>query len=244
MFVKANLLRRLRYKFEERAAGTRSSSEVFDVDTTLGSEKLRTLLLLVMRNATTDSPWPISNNPYAKYNDERTPRLQPQIPALAARSRQHRRADLLPAGSNRAAEHQAAREREFIFVDGGVTMYNNPAFQMFLMATLDRYWALKPEARWRTGADRMLIVSVGTGTSPDARSGLEPDQMNLLFNATTIPVRLDVRRIERAGSALPGIRRLPRRRNTRPRGRRPRRQRWPVSSASKSSSPTCATMPS
>jgi hypothetical protein len=69
-------------------------------------------------------------------------------------------------------------------------MYNNPAFQMFLMATLDRYWAAKPEARWRTGADRMLIVSVGTGTSPDARSGLEPDQVNLLFNATTIPSAL------------------------------------------------------
>jgi uncharacterized protein len=69
-------------------------------------------------------------------------------------------------------------------------MYNNPAFQMFLMATLDRYWALKPEARWRTGADQMLIVSVGTGTSPAARLTLDPDEMNLLFNATTIPSAL------------------------------------------------------
>ena len=31
-------------------------------------------------------------------------------------------------------------KRQFVFVDGGVTMYNNPAFQLFLMATLDRYW--------------------------------------------------------------------------------------------------------
>ena len=69
-------------------------------------------------------------------------------------------------------------------------MYNNPAFQMFLMATLDRYWAQKPEARWQTGADKMLIVSVGTGTSPDVRAGLEPSDMNLLFNATTIPSAL------------------------------------------------------
>src|SRR5580700_6291149 len=30
---------------------------------TLGTEKLRTLLLIVMRNASTNSPWPISNNP-------------------------------------------------------------------------------------------------------------------------------------------------------------------------------------
>ena len=29
--------------------------------------------------------------------------------------------------------------RAFVFVDGGVTMYNNPAFQLFLMATLDAY---------------------------------------------------------------------------------------------------------
>jgi uncharacterized protein len=80
-----------------------------------------------------------------------------------------------------------AGEREFVFVDGGVTIYNNPAFQMFLMATLDRYWALKPDARWQSGADRVLIVSIGTGFSPDARPGLEPKAMNLLFSATTLP---------------------------------------------------------
>jgi hypothetical protein len=83
-----------------------------------------------------------------------------------------------------------ARERELAFVDGGVTMYNNPAFQMFLMATLNHYWALKPEARWQPGAERMLVVSVGTGTSPDTRSGLEPDEKNLLFNAMAIPSAL------------------------------------------------------
>ena len=69
-------------------------------------------------------------------------------------------------------------------------MYNNPSFQMFLMATLDRYWAAGPQMRWQTGADRMLIVSVGTGTSPDERQSLDADDMNLLFNATAIPSAL------------------------------------------------------
>src|SRR5262249_23174432 len=32
--------------------------------------------------------------------------------------------------------------------------------------------------------------SVGTGTSPDTRQGLDPDEMNLLFNATAIPSAL------------------------------------------------------
>jgi hypothetical protein len=43
---------------------------------------------------------------------------------------------------------------------------------------------------WTTGIDNMLIVSVGTGTSPAVRYGLDPDEMNLLFNATTIPSAL------------------------------------------------------
>jgi hypothetical protein len=58
------------------------------------------------------------------------------------------------------------------------------------MATLDRYWARAPEKRWAAGVEKMLIVSVGTGTSPDARHGLDPDEMNLLFNASTIPSAL------------------------------------------------------
>jgi predicted acylesterase/phospholipase RssA len=35
----------------------------------LGTSRLKSLLLVVMRNATTGSPWPISNNPHAKFND-------------------------------------------------------------------------------------------------------------------------------------------------------------------------------
>ncbi len=68
MFVKANLLDRLRYKYEDEPLALKLK-EVFGADTDFGSDKLRTLLLMVMRNATTDSPWPLSNNPYAKYND-------------------------------------------------------------------------------------------------------------------------------------------------------------------------------
>ena len=189
MFVKANLLRRLRYKFEDEPLAIQLK-QVFGVDTTLGSEKLRSLLLLVMRNATTDSPWPISNNPYAKYNDSAHPHCNLKFPLWQLVRASTAAPTYFPPEVIVLPSTAPAGEREFVFVDGGVTMYNNPAFQMFLMATLDRYWAKKPEARWRPGADRMLIVSVGTGTSPDARQGLEPDEMNLLFNAATIPSAL------------------------------------------------------
>ena len=51
-------------------------------ETTLGSDKLRTLLMIVLRNATTDSAWPVSNNPKAKYNDVavRGAGTQPHLP--------------------------------------------------------------------------------------------------------------------------------------------------------------------
>jgi hypothetical protein len=189
MFVKANLLRRLRYEFRSEPLAAKLK-EIFDINTTLGSEKLRTLLLLVMRNATTDSPWPISNNPYAKYNDSARPDCNLKFPLWQLVRASTAAPTFFPPEVIVLPSTAPGGEREFIFVDGGVTMYNNPTFQMFLMATLDRYWALKPDARWQPGADRMLIVSVGTGTSPDVRSGLEPNEMNLLFNATTIPSAL------------------------------------------------------
>jgi uncharacterized protein len=189
MFAKANLLRRLRYEFKSEPLA-KKLRDVFDVSTTLGSDKLQTLLLLVMRNASTDSPWPISNNPYARYNDREREDCNLNFPLWQLVRASTAAPTYFPPEVIVLPSADPAKEKEFVFVDGGVTMYNNPAFQMFLMATLDRYWAAKPEARWRTGADRMLIVSVGTGTSPDARQGLEPGEMNLLFNATTIPSAL------------------------------------------------------
>jgi uncharacterized protein len=189
MFTKANLLKRLRYKFESEPLALKLQ-EVFGAGTAFGSDTLRTLLLLVMRNATTDSPWPLSNNPYAKYNGDERADNNLRFPLWQLVRASTAAPTFFPPEVIALRHADPAKEKEFIFVDGGVTMYNNPAFQMFLMATLDRYWPRKPEARFRTGADNMLIVSVGTGTSPGVTAGLEAEDMNLLFNASTIPSAL------------------------------------------------------
>ena len=68
MFDKAFFLNRTHHKFEDKRLKQLLQKEI-GADVTLGSDKIRTLLMMVLRNATTDSPWPISNNPYAKYND-------------------------------------------------------------------------------------------------------------------------------------------------------------------------------
>ena len=189
MFEKTRLRNRLKYKFNDEPLA-RQLKDVLGADTTLGSERLKTLLLLVLRNATTDSPWPISNNPHAKYNDCDRYNCNLNLPlwqlvrASTAAPTYFPPEVIILKGKD--------KDQEFVFVDGGVTMYNNPAFQTFLMATVDRFWPLAPAEQrgWPTGVDKMLIVSVGTGTSPGIQDRLEPDQMNLLFNATTIPSAL------------------------------------------------------
>ena len=68
MFRKASVFKRhLYYKYlSVELAG--ALQEVFGPTTELGSPMVRTLLMIMLRNATTDSPWPVSNNPSAKYN--------------------------------------------------------------------------------------------------------------------------------------------------------------------------------
>ncbi len=74
---------------------------------------------------------------------------------------------------------------EFIFVDGGITMYNNPAFHLFLMATVEPF-----NLNWPAGEDNMLVISVGTGTSPDANTELRSTDMHMLYNAASLPAAL------------------------------------------------------
>ena len=178
MFDRAGLLRRFRYKFEDEKLAVLLQREL-GVDTTLGDERLGTLLLIVMRNATTDSPWPVTNNPRAKYNDRSRNDCNLDLPLwqlvrASTAAPTYFPPETIDVGRNR-----------FVFVDGGVTMYNNPAFQLFIMATVPQY-----KLCWQTGEDQMLVVSVGTGASADANTNLMPGQMNLLYNATSIPSAL------------------------------------------------------
>ena len=175
MFEKASLLRRFRYKYEDDALAC-ELKEIFGEGTPLGSDKVRTLLLMVMRNATTDSPWPISNNPRAMFNrtDDDNDNLRLLLWQLIRAS--------TAAPTFFPPEHIQVGEKSFLFVDGGITMFNNPAFQMFLMATLPEY-----KVEWPTGADKMLVVSVGTGHAPDANKDLGASDMNLLYNAGSVP---------------------------------------------------------
>jgi predicted acylesterase/phospholipase RssA len=171
MFQKAALRSRTRYRYRHDPIERILKLEVGE-DTTLGSDRLRTLLLIVLRNATTDSPWPVSNNPHAIFNDPALPDCNLDLPLWQL----VRASTAAPVYF--APEKVRLGETDFVFVDGAVTPYNNPALQLFVMATAPAF-----RLGWATGRDELLLVSVGTGNTAQARPDLDPSKMHLLYQA-------------------------------------------------------------
>jgi hypothetical protein len=129
-----------------------------------------------MRNHTTGSPWPISNNPAAKFNDPASPECNLNLPLWQL----VRASTAAPVYFPPETIELGGRKQ--VFVDGGITPYNNPAFLLFLMATLPSY-----RLCWPTGVDKMLLVSVGTGRTQTGAGDRRADQMGLLFHAQSVP---------------------------------------------------------
>ena len=186
MFDKNSLLKRYltnRFKDEKLAEKLRDviAGKTGEPEATLGSDALQTYLMLVLRNATTDSPWPLSNNPAAKYNRRGAGPCNLDLP-LWQLVRASTAAPTYFPPEVITIRGGDGKDRDYIFVDGGVTMYNNPAFQLFLMATIEPY-----KLEWPTGEDKMLLVSIGTGVAANANANLTPEEMNIVYNASSLP---------------------------------------------------------
>lgn len=132
---------------------------------TLESADLVTGLAIVMKRMDTGSAWVVTNNPRAPFWDDpadgshignRHYKLRSLIRASTAAPHFFRPEpiqihDGLPAG---------------LFVDGGVTPYNNPALLLAIVATVPAYgWG------WPAGTDALGIASIGTGAF---RATLDP----------------------------------------------------------------------
>lgn len=174
MFDPAFLLKRLQYKYEDEPLANKLK-EVFGADTTLGSNRLKTVLMMVMRNATTDSPWPISNNPHAKYNATIRDDCNLSLPLWQLVRASTAAPTYFPPEVVTFGAH-GPKPYSFIFVDGGVTTYNNPAFLAFQMATAQSY-----KMGWKAGEEDLLLVSLGTGGSSLANAALAPEKLTLLY---------------------------------------------------------------
>ncbi len=183
MFDKASLLKRLHYSYNKDPLAKKlqaAFSDALGADTTLGSPGLRSLLMMVMRNASTDSPWPVSNNPFATYNQRDRHDCNLALPLWQLVRASTAAPTFFPPEVVTLGKGKQAYT--FVFVDGGVTTYNNAAFLAYQMATAEPY-----RLNWKTGTDQLLIVSVGTGSAPAARPDLKPGDLWLMDNARNLP---------------------------------------------------------
>jgi hypothetical protein len=144
------------------------------------SGKLKTMLLIVVHNVTTDSPWPVSTNPDAHFNREGRPDCNLRIPLWK-----------LVRASTAAPTYFEPEQIEFVpgdpdcrfvFEDGGVTPYNNPALLLYRMATSPEY-----RVGWPAGEDRLMLVSVGTGSVYRREPDIKLFGRSLIGNAMTVP---------------------------------------------------------
>ncbi len=178
------LARILRQTFQDQLQGHGSEQQNGDAVVELGDPRLKGLLMLMLRNHSTDSPWSICNNPLARYNQPDRKDCNLRLP-LWQLVRASTAAPTFFAPEVVTLAPGTSQEYSFVFVDGGMTTYNNPAWMAVQMATASPYGI-----NWRTGVDQLLVVSVGTGNAPTARPDIRPDEMWLLDHAKSIPLAL------------------------------------------------------
>lgn len=145
-------------------------------DTTLGSDKIKTGLCVVAKRADTNSIWPMINHPRGKYYDSPHAKNKDLLLWKVVRASTAAPTYFAPQMMEVAEGQQAA------FIDGGLSMANNPALTMLMVATLNGF-----PFHWPMGEDSILLVSVGTGQSEFKRQVGEIDEATMLSWAGAIP---------------------------------------------------------
>jgi len=149
--------------FYDEAGLIEELKQVYGAQTMLGDPSLQTGLLIVTKRLDTESVWPISNNPRGKYYGPRPDShviansAYPLWQVVRSSTAAPRFFDPEKIEISRGKPGEKPVQGEF--VDGGVSPFNNPALQAVMYATLDGY-----RIGWPTGSDKLLVVSVGTGS--------------------------------------------------------------------------------
>jgi hypothetical protein len=128
----------------------------------LGDAGYRTGLLVVAKRLDSGSPWLLGNNPkmpYMQRGEQATTIANGEYPlsqVVRASTAAPHYFDPERVQIGRAAGNVKAVLGEFF--DGGVSPSNNPSLQALMAATIPRCGF-----GWNTGADELLVCSVGTG---------------------------------------------------------------------------------
>ncbi len=174
MFEHSRLLERVKFFYSADPLKAMLEQK-FGTDTTLepdngsGRKALKSLLLVVTKNVTTDSPWTISSNPDAKYSDPALPYSNLRIPLWQLVRASTAAPIFYPPETIQWDPTDASKT--YVFVDGGVTPYNNPAFLLYRMATEPAF-----RLNWKVGERNLLVVSIGTGTAESPGADATPNR--------------------------------------------------------------------
>lgn len=157
----------IRSKYDE-AKLIENLKVVLGANRTIGDPSLKTGLLVMTKRLDTGSPWPVGNNPRGRYfqagatdkwisNGE-----YPLWKIVRASTAAPSYFDPEPIT---IASEPGKKDVTGTFVDGGVSPFNNPALQAVMYATLEGY-----KVGWKTGAEQLLVVSVGTGSADPSKT--------------------------------------------------------------------------
>ncbi|MEO0446255.1 MAG: patatin-like phospholipase family protein [Verrucomicrobiota bacterium] len=138
------------------AAGIEAQLQQEFGDLELESTDLRTGLAICTKRMDTGSPWVLFNHPGSKFwggdDANKDFKLRDIVRASAAAPY-----FFSPHQFTVARKGDLPVERG-IFVDGAVAGLNNPSMELFTLATQKDY-----PFHWETGADRLFMLSIGTG---------------------------------------------------------------------------------
>lgn len=148
-------------------------------DLTLGSDKIKTGLCIVAKRADTNSIWPMINHPRGKFYDSDIGKNKDLLLWQVVRASTAAPTYFAPQMIEVAAGQQAA------FIDGGLSMANNPALTLLMIATFKGF-----PFHWQMSEKEMLLVSVGTGSAEFKKYAGEIDDATMLTWASNIPEML------------------------------------------------------
>lgn len=145
--------------------------EVFG-NISLDSDEVKTGLCIVAKRADTNSTWPLMNNPEGVYFEHNRSIPLWQLVRASTAAPTYFAPQLIDVGKGEIGA----------FVDGGVSMCNNPALTLLMVATLNGF-----KFNWPLGEDKLMLVSVGTGFSIFRKHTTEIDQSRLYNWAKSVP---------------------------------------------------------
>ena len=131
-------------------------------DLRLGSEEVRTGLLICAKRMDTDSAWLLNNNPRGvfysaapgqRYMPNGLYKLKDLIRASTAAPSFLQPVEIVISDGSDGFEPEIG-----VFVDGAISGHNSPALAALEVATLPSY-----RFGWKTGEDNLSILSLGTG---------------------------------------------------------------------------------